>query len=70
MTIILNGSPVPFDRQRIDFETVAHLAGKSPEGLSVTWRVRSTNSGGMLTAGQSTDVVDGMVINAMLTGNA
>lgn len=71
MNVIVNGKATQVPGPNLTWEEVSVLAhGKERPGLSVTWRVPGTRDAGMLSAGQSVPVTEGMVINAQMTGSA
>ena len=75
MKIILNGSTIEVEAaERISYERIIELAGYSPGRIvSVTFRKRidrETEKQGILSPGKTAPLLDGMVINAIVTGNA
>ncbi len=74
MHIIVNGKHHDIPRGQIDYATIAALAGyPDDQYLSVTYhgkRHGDTGRSGILIPGKSIDGDDGMVFNAVNTGNA
>lgn len=73
MKIIVNGCPVSTDETHLSYEAIVKLAGKSGHP-SVTYRAPavgdSRREGTMYTGKAPLELAEGMVINAMHTGNA
>ena len=75
MTIILNGNTVEVETtERISYERIIELAGYRPGRIvSVTFHKRidsETEKQGILSPGKTAPLLDGMVVNAMVTDNA
>lgn len=74
MQIIVNGERHDIPRGDVDYQTIATLAGKPDDQyLSVTYRWRGEGDiarSGILCSGESIAGADGMVFNAVNTGNA
>jgi hypothetical protein len=67
--IIVNEQRIKVKQWDLSYEEILLMAGKSGNP-SVTWGVRGNNGGGILSAGKKVAVVQGLIINAMHTGNA
>ena len=69
--IVINGITRNIESPSISYETVAELTHpkRDHRGLSMTWK-RPDGASGILSTGLEVRVADGMVINAMYTGNA
>jgi len=74
MIITVNGDRCELPRGRISYSEIARLAGKpDDEYLSITYHGRrhiDRQRSGILSYGQSIDGDDGLIFNAMRTGNA
>ena len=75
MTIILNGKTIEVEAaERISYERIIELAGYAPgRVVSVTFHKRidsETEKQGILSSGKTAPLLEGMVVNAMVTGNA
>ena len=72
--IFLNGMLVVLDAKTINYEQVMGLIGQDPKQIfSIIYSAKlgpDIWKEGTLTPGESTDLVDGMRITAMYTGNA
>lgn len=70
MKVIINGTDYYFfDGSTISYEHILELAGYGPKRV-ITVVFSSKSSSGDLFFGQEVDVVEGLVINAVNTGNA
>lgn len=74
MQITVNGSPFDVQVEHLSYEDIALLAGK-PEAKFLTVVYRNTPKGdmhrsGTLIPGRSIDAEDGMIFDAVFTGNA
>jgi hypothetical protein len=75
MKIILNGKEIEVHAaDRITYEQIIELAGYAPGRIvSVTFHKRidsETEKQGILYPGKDAPLLDSMVVNAMVTGNA
>ncbi len=70
MRIIVNGEPVDVKSEVLSFDDVVDLA-KTSRYASVTYRrAAGSKADGCLIVGQTVQVQEGTVINAIVTGNA
>lgn len=74
MVLTVNGDCRDLPRGKISYEDIARLAGRPDDKfLSVTYHGRRRGDGqrsGILHHGESVDGDDGMIFNAIRTGNA
>lgn len=71
--IIINAKQREFTWDRISYEQIVDLIKGNPKALyTITFHHHKSSFGvgGSLTRGESTQVYDGMIINAVVTGNA
>ena len=73
MQIVINGKNVKCASEELTYDEIVQLAGyQKGTAVSVTWSVPRSRPhvGDMAMRGESVQLRDGMVFNAMITGNA
>jgi len=68
-TVVINGQKLTVATEVLSYRGIVALAGERP-GASVTYRERDGGRSGVLFTGEKVIVTDGMIINAVMTGNA
>lgn len=71
MKIILNAKEVEVNQKELAYSTICHMAGLEPFfSPTVVYAIKGKNAGGSLIDGTSLEVVEGLIINVNMTGNA
>lgn len=74
MKITVNGRPIETESAFLTYESVCELAGEKPDNNpSCTYRAKlegDSRREGILSAGGSAELAEGMVFNCMRTGNS